>query len=64
MPSYGQITGTDHGVEGRWLIELDADGAPISEFPFTLSRLCPMVCPHEDDHAALGRLAGRHRRAA
>jgi hypothetical protein len=30
MPSYGQITGTDDGVKGSWLIELDDTDAPSS----------------------------------
>src|SRR5687767_10810009 len=28
MPYYGQITGTDNGVEGSWFIELNDDGGP------------------------------------
>jgi hypothetical protein len=31
MPSSGQITGPDGGIEGTWRIELDDDGSPISE---------------------------------
>ena len=30
MPYYGQITGTDDGVEDSWLIELDGEGVPGS----------------------------------
>src|SRR5687767_130771 len=29
---YGQITGTDSGVESTWLVELDDTGAPLSSF--------------------------------
>ena len=33
-PRNGQITGTDDGAEGSWLIELDDDGVPIDGFVF------------------------------
>ena len=45
MPSYGQITGTDDGVEGNWLIELDDTGTPISEYAFTPVETLPDVVP-------------------
>jgi hypothetical protein len=28
MPYYGQITGTDNGVEGSWFVDLEDDGIP------------------------------------
>ena len=45
MPTYGQITGTSNGVDGSWLIELDDDGAPISEFVFIPAETMPDVAP-------------------
>jgi hypothetical protein len=34
IPSDGQITGTDNGVEGSWFIELNDAGSPVSKLPF------------------------------
>ena len=45
MPYYGQITGTDQGVEGSWFIELNDDGSPISEFEFIPAETMPDVVP-------------------
>jgi hypothetical protein len=45
MPYYGQITGTDNGVEGSWFIELDDTGAPISEFVLIPVANMPDVVP-------------------
>jgi hypothetical protein len=45
MPQYGQITGTDAGVAGSWLIELDEAGVPISEFRFIPVATMPDVVP-------------------
>jgi hypothetical protein len=44
MPSYGQITGTNEG-EGSWLIELNDDGTPVSEFAFIPIEAMPDVVP-------------------
>jgi hypothetical protein len=43
--SYGQITGTDNGVERSGFIELDDTGAPISEFVFIPAETMPEVVP-------------------
>jgi hypothetical protein len=45
MPYYGQITGTDDGVEGSWFIELDDTGVPISEYAFIPVETMPDVVP-------------------
>ncbi len=45
MPYYGQIRGTDIGVEGSWLIELDDAGAPISEYEFIPVETMPDIVP-------------------
>ena len=45
MPYYGQITGIDDGVEGSWLIELNDDGVPISEFVFIPVATMPDIVP-------------------
>ncbi len=45
MPHYGQITGTDHGGEGSWFIELNDDGSPVSEFVFIPVESMPEVVP-------------------
>ena len=45
MPHYGQITGTDDGVEGSWLIELDDDGVPIDDFAGIPAETMPNVVP-------------------
>jgi hypothetical protein len=45
MPYYGQITGTDHGVEGSWFIELDDTGTPISEYEFIPVETMPDIVP-------------------
>ena len=45
MPYYGQITGTDEGVEGSWLIALNDDGTPVSEFVFIPAETMPDVVP-------------------
>ena len=45
MPAYGQIIGTDNGVEGSWFIELDDTGVPISEFAFIPVQTRPDVVP-------------------
>jgi hypothetical protein len=45
MPYFGQITGTDDGVEGNWLIELDDRGVPISGFTFIPVGTMPEVVP-------------------
>ena len=45
MPHYGQITGTDGGVEGSWFIEPDETGAPISEYEFIPVESMPDVVP-------------------
>jgi hypothetical protein len=42
MPYYGQSTGTDDGVEGRWLIELD-DGVPIDDVAFISVATLPVT---------------------
>ena len=45
MPRYGQITGTNHGGEGSWFIELDDDGSPVSEFEFIPIEAMPDIVP-------------------
>ena len=58
MPDYGQITGTDNGVDGSWLIELDDDGAPISEFVFIPAQSMPDVVPIWSIELPIGDDAG------
>jgi hypothetical protein len=45
MCYYGQITGSDGGVEGSWFIALNDDGVPISEFEFIPVKAMPDVVP-------------------
>jgi hypothetical protein len=45
MPYYGEITGTNNGVEGTWLVELDDDGVPAPEFALVLPESMPDVVP-------------------
>jgi hypothetical protein len=45
MPYYGKITGTNNGVEGTWLVELDDDGVPTREFVLIPSEARPDVVP-------------------
>jgi hypothetical protein len=45
IPSYGQITGTDQGVEGSWFMELNDDGSPVSEFEFIPIEAMPDIVP-------------------
>ena len=45
MPYYGEITGTNNGVEGTWLVELDDDGVPTPEFALVLPESMPDVVP-------------------
>lgn len=45
MPYYGKITGTNNGVEGTWLVELDDDGVPTREFVLIPPEALPNVVP-------------------
>ena len=45
MPYYGKITGTNNGVEGTWLVELDEDGVPTPEFALVAPESMPDVVP-------------------
>ena len=45
MRYYGKITGTNNGVEGTWLVELDDDGVPTREFALTSPEAMPDVVP-------------------
>jgi hypothetical protein len=45
MPYYGKITGTNNGVEGTWLVELDDDGVPTPEFALVPPEAMPDVIP-------------------
>ena len=45
MPYYGKITGTNNGVEGTWLVELDEDGIPTREFRLVPPESMPDVVP-------------------
>jgi hypothetical protein len=45
MPYYGKITGTNNGVEGTWLVELDDDGVPTPEFMLVPPESMPDVVP-------------------
>jgi hypothetical protein len=45
MPTTGQITGTDDGVESTWLLELDDVGSPITELVFIPMGPMPRVVP-------------------
>jgi hypothetical protein len=45
VPYYGQTTGTDNGEEGSWFIEVNDDGAPISEYMFIPVETMPDVMP-------------------
>jgi hypothetical protein len=59
MPHDGQITGTDNGEEGGWLIELDDAGAQISEFAFIpVETTMPDVVPVWSIELPIGDDAG------
>jgi hypothetical protein len=45
MPYYGKIMGTNNGVEGTWLVELDDDGVPTREFALVAPESMPDVVP-------------------
>ena len=45
MPHYGKITGTNNGVEGTWLVELDDDGVPTRGFVLIPPKAMPDVVP-------------------
>ena len=45
MPYYGKITGTNNGVEGTWLVELDDDGVPTPQFTLVPPESMPDVVP-------------------
>ena len=45
MPYSDQITRIDDGIEGAWLVELEANGVPMSEFMFTPVKDMPDVGP-------------------
>ena len=46
MPNYGQISGTVAvGADGAWLIELDDNGAPVSDFVFIPVETMPDIEP-------------------
>ena len=45
MPYYGKITGTNNGVEGTWLVELDDDGVPTRDFVLVAPEAMPEVVP-------------------
>ena len=45
MPHYGKITGTNNGVEGTWLVELDDDGVPARDFGLIAPEAMPEVVP-------------------
>jgi hypothetical protein len=45
MPYYGKITGTNNGVEGTWLVELDDDGVPTAAFRLIPPEAMPDVVP-------------------
>ena len=55
---YGQITGTDNGVEGTWFIELDHTGVPISEYVFIPVQTMPDVVPVWSIALPIGSEAG------
>ena len=44
-PHYGKITGTNDGVEGTWLVELDDDGVPTPAFALIPPEALPDVVP-------------------
>jgi hypothetical protein len=58
MPYYDQITGTDNGVEGSWLIELDDTGEPVSEYEFIPVEALPDVVPVWSIELPIGDDAG------
>ena len=45
MPHYGKITGTDNGVEGTWLVELDDGRVPTPAFLLIPPEAMPEVVP-------------------
>lgn len=59
MPHYGKITGTNNGVEGTWLVELDDDGVPTREFVLIPPEAMPDVVPVWAIHLKEGPDSGR-----
>jgi hypothetical protein len=45
MRYYGKISGTNNGVEGTWLVELDDDGVPTPAFRLIAPESMPDVVP-------------------
>jgi hypothetical protein len=45
MPYYGKISGTNNGVQGTWLVELDDDGVPTPAFRLVAPESMPDVVP-------------------
>ena len=45
MPSYGQITGSDAGHDGTWLVEMEPDSTPIPDFTLIPLETMPDVVP-------------------
>ena len=45
MPYYGKLIGTNHGIGGTWLLELDDDGVPVDGFTLIPVETMPDVVP-------------------
>ncbi len=57
-PSYGQLTGTDDGVEGSWLIALEDDGVPLDDVAFFPIETMPDVVLGRMDALPIGSTIG------
>jgi hypothetical protein len=58
MPQYGQSTGTDDGVAGTWLVELDDDGVPLDDDGVPLDDVAFIPVEAMPDAATVSALAG------